>query len=849
MPIYLASIILLALLSINRSYAQTYSGKVVARQTGTGLRAASVVLADSSKKPVAFTRTKADGTFSIARPAGKEISLIRVTMLGYEPSETAAASFSNGGSIVMDESMTGLQAVEVRPKRMSQSGDTLTYKVSAFTHVQDRSIADVIARMPGMEVTDNGTIKFNGKSISTLYVENMDISGSKYALVSENVDASMVREVEVLRNHQAKRVLQDKEYSNEVAINLVLIEKAKAKWTARADVGAGMATQDAPGCDMLADVRLLAMMFGKGRQSINVVKYNNTGKNVADELRDMTGADVFSNTTSRPPVSEIKTTATGIDEARVAANSTTMAASNWLWKTGGEGQLRTHLSFLTDNTAGQQATVTTYHATDAEAVLSEDYEQSVWRREWEAEVRYEQNTSERYLTNTLRGHLDFNTGYAEGSTAAGARRQRVEPRSQYIADKVELTMPVGGSRTLKWSATAAYNHHPTRLLTAADTTQRIDSDDIMAETTLSLRQRIFGFWTSWDATASYYGARYSDGTAFLTRYSVAKGMVRPSASLPIRDGSISVAVPLTLVSMRLDGRGMTTFVVQPEVSLRYKLSGMSDIMAAYSAAYVPQTIGMVTSCPIYTSYNNITTGSGELEAQWRHMANVIYTVSNMSYGLSGSIMAFMSHNRGMTLYESHLDGIIYRREATGGHYSSTMLNLSLRGSKTFDWAKTTLSLAAGAASYSYRMMIGREALPYRMTTYTTEARLSMMPTPWLAVDGRTAMTSSRTGQKGGGDVSAVTQLSHRLGVNMTSGRWLLSLAGEIYHDNSEGSGVCSFADAGVEYRMRRLGLRLDITNIMGVRRYERTTIMPDKTLTAMTYVRPREMLLTASLSL
>lgn len=429
MPIYLASIILLALLSINRSYAQTYSGKVVARQTGTGLRAASVVLADSSKKPVAFTRTKADGTFSIARPAGKEISLIRVTMLGYEPSETAAASFSNGGSIVMDESMTGLQAVEVRPKRMSQSGDTLTYKVSAFTHVQDRSIADVIARMPGMEVTDNGTIKFNGKSISTLYVENMDISGSKYALVSENVDASMVREVEVLRNHQAKRVLQDKEYSNEVAINLVLVEKAKAKWTARADVGAGMATQDALGCDMLADVRLLAMMFGKGRQSINVVKYNNTGKNVADELRDMTGADVFSNTTSRPPVSEIKTTATGIDEARVAANSTTMAASNWLWKTGGEGQLRTHLSFLTDNTAGQQATVTTYHATDAEAVLSEDYEQSVWRREWEAEVRYEQNTSERYLTNTLRGHLDFNTGYAEGSTAAGARRQRVEPRS------------------------------------------------------------------------------------------------------------------------------------------------------------------------------------------------------------------------------------------------------------------------------------------------------------------------------------------------------------------------------------------------------------------------------------
>ena len=105
-----------------------------------------------------------------------------------------------------------------------------------------------------------------------------------------------------------------------------------------------------------------------------------------------------------------------------------MAASNWLWKTGGEGQLRTHLSFLTDNTAGQQATVTTYHATDAEAVLSEDYAQSVWRREWEAEVRYEQNTSERYLTNTLRGHLDFNTGYAEGSTAAGARRQRVGPR-------------------------------------------------------------------------------------------------------------------------------------------------------------------------------------------------------------------------------------------------------------------------------------------------------------------------------------------------------------------------------------------------------------------------------------
>ena len=66
----------------------------------------------------------------------------------------------------LDEKAIALREVKVRPQKIRNSGDTLTYSVVAFRHGQELSIADVIAKMPGLEVQPNGAIKYQGKNIN-----------------------------------------------------------------------------------------------------------------------------------------------------------------------------------------------------------------------------------------------------------------------------------------------------------------------------------------------------------------------------------------------------------------------------------------------------------------------------------------------------------------------------------------------------------------------------------------------------------------------------------------------------------------------------------------------------------
>ena len=109
--------------------------------------------------------------------------------------------------------------VTVLPDKIREHGDTLSYNVGSYTQQGDRVIGDVLKRMPGIEVSESGAIKFNGKSIKNFYVEDMDLLQGRYGLATNNINAADVTTVQVLQNHQPIKALQGKELSDGVAIN------------------------------------------------------------------------------------------------------------------------------------------------------------------------------------------------------------------------------------------------------------------------------------------------------------------------------------------------------------------------------------------------------------------------------------------------------------------------------------------------------------------------------------------------------------------------------------------------------------------------------------------------------
>ncbi len=138
-------------LTLMTAKAQTYTGKVV-DTTQKPVAAVSVTLLNETGKVVAFARTGNDGAFSVILPEGKNAVNISFSMMGFAKVQMLLSEFRNGQTVVMTEEGFDLKEVKVTAGRIMQRSDTLVFSVDGFRQQQDRSIADVIRKMPGLDV-------------------------------------------------------------------------------------------------------------------------------------------------------------------------------------------------------------------------------------------------------------------------------------------------------------------------------------------------------------------------------------------------------------------------------------------------------------------------------------------------------------------------------------------------------------------------------------------------------------------------------------------------------------------------------------------------------------------------
>ena len=108
-------------------------------------------------------------------PNGKDIDTIDVNHVGYQRKSLTRSSLKDDMTITLKEGCFLLKEVKVKAQRIQSTGATLTYSVAGFKQAQDRCIADVIAKMPGLEVKADGKIEYQGKAINKFYIEGIDL--------------------------------------------------------------------------------------------------------------------------------------------------------------------------------------------------------------------------------------------------------------------------------------------------------------------------------------------------------------------------------------------------------------------------------------------------------------------------------------------------------------------------------------------------------------------------------------------------------------------------------------------------------------------------------------------------
>jgi hypothetical protein len=226
----------------------------------------------------AFGFTDEDGRFKILAKLDTDSLDILVSSIHYEKIKYTLPNKTQRLKFVLNQDVKMLETITVKAKPIELIGDTLSYLVEYFKGKEDKSIEDVLKKLPGIEVEESGRILYQGMPVNKFYVEGLDLTDGRYSIISSNLPHTTVSMVEVYEHHQPIRILEDRVYSPQAAINLKL--KKKVAYTGSGKVASGLSP-------LLWDVNLTPMLLSTRIQLLASYQTNNTGNDVSRQLKQL----------------------------------------------------------------------------------------------------------------------------------------------------------------------------------------------------------------------------------------------------------------------------------------------------------------------------------------------------------------------------------------------------------------------------------------------------------------------------------------------------------------------------------------------------------------------------------
>ena len=823
-----------------------FSGRVV-DTSENGMYGVNIVAYNESGRQLCYAISDAEGYFTL-KPVGG-IAYVRFSFLGYETQTVKYNPAVNKVVVRMKETSFHLREVAVKAERISERGDTLTYSVAGFKQIQDRSIADVIRKMPGLEVKPNGSISYQGKSINHFYIEGLELMGSQYAQASNNISADKVESVQVLENHQAVRSLRDIEFSDKAALNIVLKDDAKSVWTGLADIGLGWAEKSN---GFLYENRLMEMNFKKNFQTLLLYKNANTGTNIADEILSL--SDLLEYRGEANIISLLDLGGPAFDAERYTFNKSHLLSGNWLWRTGKDSDLRIQASGLFDSEEQLRKSTTTYLDLDSSPVITEDWNVESRRKEAKGEITYTLNKERTYLKSISKVYSDWNVSQGNMLYNDRLTALSVKPYKRMVSEDLMLSHTTAGGNVIQFNSSTGYTRLPGQLLTINGSRQLLDMDLFSSKNHVQYKKK--------------FGALYFDNMmGFDSRYQKINSIDwklqqlywSPSVSMRHKGHELTAKAKVSYVNQLLDNSGngaadklrSSDFWIEPNLNWRWEMSPTSKLILDYRLTADPYDAKKLVTERLFTSYAQCTVGIGEPETQFAHSLSASFTYRNPLYGLFAYLRPVYIHNKGNILYSGELDSGVYNMVATSGRYSTDAYIVDGRIAKNFFWANTTFGFGGGVNSSESQMLVSGVLAKNRMNVYHASFDYSLKPVKGISIQGKSKMMICNRQEKTAPyNESGVIDWSHSLGINFNpAGGWIFSLNNEIYHSNEKSFGVNCFCDISVGYKSKKWELSLVADNIIGNSVYEQVNVSSITRFYSMTRLRPREYLMKLSVDL
>ena len=822
-------------------------GKVVEAGSSNPVSGAVVLYVPAGQEGTEYALTDGQGRFELslkARPVSGDS--VKVSMLGYATETVALPPHGKELYVEMRPQALNIKEVVVRAPKVNLFGDTVEYNVQSFVEQQDKSISDVLKRMPGVEVRESGDIYYNGESVGNLYVEGMDLLGGRYSLLTKNLSAQDVKKVEIIEKHQPVRALKGITSGEKPAINLVLQDDARGKWVGSASLSGGVTSDP----QTLWDGNLFLMRVGRKWNSVNNIKTNNTGTDLSGELRGLSIYDRSGSAGSDGFIS-VSTSEAPLDAQRVRFNTSALANTSNTWKLRNDWKLNASASYIFDRLESSNFSETTYYFEDGERTVEESEEAMTRRHNVQARVEAEANRDEYYFRNVLRAEGEFQDAL---QTMTGEFPNTQKARLPYIAVSDDLRyIRRKGGRSFTLVSDNDFTQYDQRLTVLRDGSggagsiqrQRVGILDFNTDTYISTDFRVargltIGLRGGFEASVRRLDSRLegisgeearsgmspTESTPELFRNDLTAAFVRPyltpSLEYDSKSWELRLSVPVSWARywgvdkdhIIYRASGSVKYMPGPRLSLTVSGSSSNsglDIHDFYSG-YILHNYRYLTSGSMNTAQDESYSVSGRIN--FKDPVNMFY----IDGAVTRSWNIYQTSSTQDFLGDYIVTGTEYAPSRGESWYASISGNVGIYGIN----GKVGVTLSYMDFSTSSILQNGVRT-PYLSQTISLRPVFNGRFTRWMSLSYELAYSHYILSLPGTGTSEAKDNFSHTISLNLSPLKNLdLKLSAEHYYTmlTSDQAKNTVLLDASIAWRLKG-GVELSLTarNLLNQRTY------------------------------
>lgn len=847
-------VFLLFLVVAVSAVAQTnVTGKVIDKESNEPLVGASVIVKGADGKIKKFASSKADGGFAITMPSINGCRL-EVSMMSFAKQSISLDSVEFPLTVYMEPGTTLLKEVTVKADRIREQGDTITYNVGSFAQQQDRSIGDVLKRMPGIDVAQNGKIQYQGEDINKFYIEGSDLLGGKYGIATNGISHEDVGAVEVMENHQPMQVLSGISFSDKAAINLKLKNKAKAIWTFHGDAGGGYSWQPE---GAIWDGELFAMAIMPGFQNITTLRTNNTGENLASS-----STDFFADRRQTKLSQYIGVGLPGVpslSDKRTLFNRSFLVSTNSLWNLG-NGEFKANIDYSFNRVTAEASNITTYFLDEGNRIITENRSGTEHSHSLSGKFIYELNQKTAFINNTLQTNIDWDD-VSLTTTGSLPNGQSAKLPDYYVSNKFKMIQRFKGKHLVTFQSVNEWESLPQTLNLDMNTLQfRQHISDHAFYThasaayafnikglTLSLEGGIKAYLRSMDSQLPELPEELPGLTENVVNTNYLTVYATPEFEYWVRRVNLSLELPISYAHYSFDkaiaNRDEVYF--SPSLSFNWKPNNRFSGTLSGGLGRSPMNLNLIHPGLIMTNYRTLKSGVDNFYNSSSQNVSASVSYKHTRHGLfaNGRVIQSWSHvpyTMAQQLYGAYVV-YSYADAKNDGKILMAMGNIG----KTLDFMRGSCNVNGSFSRNESLLLSQQRSVNSVSTAWSVGGKINGNPCRWFSFDYRIDFSDSRLTMNGLSE-SWLSTMENELSLTFIPHRkWQWTVSGEHYRNELTEHNYKNIVmlDTRLTFQLnKRIEFAASLTNILNKRSYNYTTYSQLSSFESQRQLRGRQLL-------